>query len=45
MDNGELYVVGENSNGEMGIGHTQGDRNGTYQSSRFRRCKNYQSSL
>ena len=30
MDNGELYVVGESSNGEMGIGTEQGDRNGTF---------------
>lgn len=30
MDNGELYVNGESSNGEMGIGTEQGDRNGTF---------------
>ena len=28
MDNGELYTTGESSNGEMGIGTEQGDRNG-----------------
>ena len=36
MENGEIYRNGETSNGELGTGQTQGDRNG-FQSSRFRR--------
>ena len=28
FDNGEVYTNGENSNGEMGVGHEQGDNYG-----------------
>ena len=28
FDNGEVYTNGENSNGEMGVGHEQGDMYG-----------------
>ena len=30
MENGEVYRNGETSNGELGTGQTQGDRNGFY---------------